>query len=142
MYFLLRWYLNAMVKHGDLSIIGADGNLHKFGDGTGNKVCVRLRERSLYLKLAIFSDLYAGEAYMDGTLVMESGSIYDLLALMGSQTGFSRNFKWTIIDRLRTIARRMVSMNPIGRVAKLAWIIQRLSPKLFQRLMEKQVAEK
>jgi len=34
------------------------------------------------------------------------------------------------------------TMNPIGRVAKLAWIIQRLSPKLFQRLMEKQVAKK
>lgn len=33
-------------------------------------------------------------------------------------------------------------MNPIGRVAKLAWIIQRLSPRFFQRLMEKNVVKK
>ncbi len=31
------------------------------------------------------------------------------------------------------------AMIPVGRVAKLAWIISRLSPRLFQKLMERQI---
>ena len=33
-------------------------------------------------------------------------------------------------------------MNPVGRTAKLSWIISRFSPKLFQRLMERQIGNK
>lgn len=118
MYFLLRWYLNAMVKQGNLSIIGVDGVSHNYGDGSGPQVRVRLTQSSLYWKLALHPDLYSGEAFMDGSLVMESGSIYDMLNLMGSQLDSGKNKKWTLIDRTRTLARRMARMNPIGRAKK------------------------
>ncbi len=58
MYFLLRWYLNGMIRQGSLTVVGVDGTLHKFGDDTGTKVRVRLTDPSLYWKLAIYPDRF------------------------------------------------------------------------------------
>ena len=49
---------------------------------------VRLTDKSLYRKLFLNPELYAGEAYMDGTLVIENGSIRDLLKVFAlNRTG-------------------------------------------------------
>ena len=118
MFSLLRRYLSGMVKKGALTVIGADGAKHEFGNGAGPDVRVRLTDRSLYWKLAIYPDLFAGEAYMDGTLVMERGSIYDLLSLITSQIGCGEKNSWTLVDRMRFFARRRVRMNLVGRAQK------------------------
>ena len=56
MYFLLRWYLKRIIRRGDLEVTAANGVAEKFGDGTGNRVSVRLAKRSLYWKLAFYPD--------------------------------------------------------------------------------------
>jgi cyclopropane-fatty-acyl-phospholipid synthase len=118
MFFLLQWYLRGRVNHGDLRVIGANGVSHAFGDQTGKKVCVRLNEVSLYWKLALHPDRFTGEAYMDGALVMESGSIYDLLTLIASQNNFGVKNGWTLVDRMRTLFRWIARLNPVGRAQK------------------------
>lgn len=44
-------------------------------------VTIRIRDRSTAWKLALRPDDYAGEAYMDGSLVIERGSLRDFLAI-------------------------------------------------------------
>ena len=48
----------------------------------GPDVAIRLHRRDLHIKLFINPELYAAEAYMDGTLTLENGAqIHDFVLL-------------------------------------------------------------
>ena len=53
------------------------------GEDTTPHVQVRLRGRLTPLKLAVNPDLYLGEAYMNGELELERGTLWDLMDLVG-----------------------------------------------------------
>jgi cyclopropane-fatty-acyl-phospholipid synthase len=79
---LLAHLLGTLVRVGTLSLIDAQGLTHVFGGTPGPCVAIRLHDRRLHTKLALNPELYAAEAYMDGTLTFEAGSgVYDLLLL-------------------------------------------------------------
>lgn len=78
---LLNSVMSRFVKRGTLIIIDADGISHQHGTGEEPKSTVRLKDKSLHRKLFLNPELYAGEAYMDGTLVIEDGTIRDLLKI-------------------------------------------------------------
>lgn len=78
----------------------------------------------------VATNIGRAETTKDG--MSRPGSASDAVDVMTSEEA--------AIEILKGLEKRR-AMNPIGRVAKLAWIIQRLSPKLFQKLMEKQVAK-
>ena len=50
-----------------------------FPESQGPEVSIRLKDRKLYRTLFLNPELYAGEAYMDGTLVMEGTTIREFL---------------------------------------------------------------
>ena len=63
----------------------ASGARFTCGDGTGPPVAARfLSERSQY-HILLNPELALGEAYMDGTFVVENGSIADALAILLGQ---------------------------------------------------------
>ena len=71
---LLTHLLNRFIRNGILHLIAADGTLNTFGGhGAGPTVTVRLHDPRLYTKLFFNPELYAGEAYMNGTLTFEDG---------------------------------------------------------------------
>ena len=76
---LLSSVLERSVKHGSLIVIDAKGISHSFGDGTDPKVIIRLHDPSLHWKIPVNPSLHAGEAYMDGRLTIERGSLRDFL---------------------------------------------------------------
>lgn len=83
---LLSRFLQRFVTSGTLGIIDVDDKLHRFGPAEPKQypdVIVMLRDRSLYWKLALYPELYLGEAYMDGTLEVTRGTLWDLLDLCG-----------------------------------------------------------
>lgn len=85
---LLNAMMARVIKTGTLTIIDADGHSHQHGSGDAPKATVRLTDKSLHRKLFLNPELYAGEAYMDGTLVIENGSIRDLLKVFAlNKTG-------------------------------------------------------
>jgi cyclopropane-fatty-acyl-phospholipid synthase len=72
---LLAHLLNRFIRNGVLRLIDAKGTVHRFGGhGPGPEVTVRLHDPRLYGRLFFNPELYAGEAYMDGTLTFEDGS--------------------------------------------------------------------
>jgi cyclopropane-fatty-acyl-phospholipid synthase len=80
--FLLSHLLKAFIRTGALSLIDAHGRTHTFAGALGPSVTVRLHDNRLPTRLALNPELYAAEAYMDGTLTFEAGStVYDLLLL-------------------------------------------------------------
>src|SRR6266487_7116345 len=79
--------LRRLIKHGRLTVVRADGDEEQFGKLTPAEprpdVAVRLKGALTSLKLALHPDLYLGELYMDGALVLERGTLWDLLELLG-----------------------------------------------------------
>ncbi|WP_437719460.1 cyclopropane-fatty-acyl-phospholipid synthase family protein [Sorangium sp. So ce448] len=80
---LLVKILDRLIDEGALTLIDARGVAHRFGrcaDDSG-EVVVRLSDRRLHWKLLLNPGLSLGEAYTDGSLTVERGSVYDLLDL-------------------------------------------------------------
>ena len=79
---LLARLLRRVITTGRLRIVDAGGRLHAFDGLPGPSVTIRLHEPLLHWKLAARPRLYLGEAYMDGSLTIEEGSLYDLIDLL------------------------------------------------------------
>ncbi len=79
--------LRRLVKHGRLTIIRPDGDTERFGELTTAEprpdVAIRLKGALTSLKLSLHPDLYFGELYVDGALIIERGTLWDLLELLG-----------------------------------------------------------
>ena len=84
---LLSEFARRVLKEGDLTIIDAAGRRHRVGDGCGRSATIRLHDRSLHHRIAMNPYLYVGEAYMDGTLTLEEGSLYDFLDICAANVG-------------------------------------------------------
>ena len=83
---LLSHMLRRFIRQGTLRVRDAGGKVHVFGDGLpGPDIGIHLRDRKLYIRLLLNPELYAAEAYMDGTLTLEDGAaIHDFLLLFRS----------------------------------------------------------
>lgn len=78
---LLEYVMRRFVTTGTLRIVDANGKQHVYGASPYPAVTVRLTDRRLHRSLFFNPELRAGEAYMDGTLRIEEGSLRDLLLL-------------------------------------------------------------
>ncbi|WP_244935045.1 SAM-dependent methyltransferase [Acuticoccus sediminis] len=77
--------LTEVIRTGRLTVIDATGRVHPFGPGdSGPDVTVRLCDPLLPLRILLRPSLALGEAYMDGTISIEKGTLRDLLHLCTS----------------------------------------------------------
>lgn len=105
-----------IVQAGTLQVTDAGGRAHVFGDGHQPAVAIRLLDRSLHWRLLLRPSLAAGEAYTDGTLTVDGGSIFDFLALMGRN--LERDGRVSAdgpSDRFARLLRRSQQFNPVSR---------------------------
>lgn len=79
---LFAHLLGHLITVGTLRVITAEGQSYVFAGASGASVTIRLHDRALNRKLFLNPRLHLGEAYMDGTLTIEDGTIYDLLDLL------------------------------------------------------------
>ena len=107
---LLRASFVRFVRAGNLRVTTARGTTFTLGDGTGPPAAMRLVTRRAELGLLVDPELRFGEAYMDGEIVIERGSITDVLAILLGQEGGA--LLWANPRRLaRLIARRIQQFN-------------------------------
>ena len=78
MFILLDVMLRRIVRRGDLTFIDASGLSHRYGDGAGPPVVVRVKERRVEWHLVLDPQLALGESYMDFTTVDVSGAPTEL----------------------------------------------------------------
>jgi len=91
---LLQAVLSRLIRKGTLRITTAFGNTLTVGGGTGQPTAIRFTTPAAQLSVLRDPDLKLREAYMDGTLLVEEGSIADLLALALSQDHASSPPRW------------------------------------------------
>ena len=95
----LKSYLERIIRDGDLRVRLPSGESLRLGDGLGVPVAVAITSRAWLARIAANPSMALGEAYMDGGLVMETGSIHDLVDLIG------RNAKHRPLKRAGALSR-------------------------------------
>ncbi len=116
---LLSRLLTRVVRVGTLTVIDADGKSHVFAGAPGPQVTMALHDHVLHRALFFNPELVIGEAYVDGTLTLEQGTLADLFELMAKNEESARSL---LIYALRVqgeqLMRRWLQYNPMGLAKK------------------------
>jgi cyclopropane-fatty-acyl-phospholipid synthase len=111
---LLRYFLGQFIRRGAMTFTAASGLKFTCGDGTGRPVSVRFLSTQTERRILLNPKLALGEAYMDGTFVVEDGSIADALAILLDQPEMVP--RWARVQWwLRYLARHIRQFNARGR---------------------------
>ncbi len=113
---LLAHLLKNTIHTGSLKMIDAGGGTHLFSGGPGPEVTVRLHDRALHRKLFFYPELYIGEAYMDGTLTIEKGTLADFMNITAINLKFIQNSRTnSMFESLLRLLRGWQQYNPVKR---------------------------
>ena len=118
--YLLK-FLNYLVKQDGFVLIDANSNKHIIGNpkNIDKPIMLKLLDKSLHYKLLFLPDLYFGEAYTKGSLVIENGSLTDFLEIAFKNIGRSEinNFS-RVIKKIAGIYRYISNFNVISKSKK------------------------
>ena len=93
--------LRSIVRNGSLCVIDSAGRRQTIGDGSPPEATLRLTSKASEYTLALNPALSLGEAYMDGRLVIEEGSLYGFLDVVARNYGAPWRNPWlTFLERL------------------------------------------
>jgi cyclopropane-fatty-acyl-phospholipid synthase len=111
---LLRYFLSEFIRRGAMTFITARGDKFTCGDGTGEPVCVRFLTTDAERRVLLNPELGLGEVYMEGSFVVEEGSIADALAILMDQPEILP--RWAKLQWwLRYLVRHVRQFNPRSR---------------------------
>ena len=106
-------FLNKLIKEDGFILI--DANSKKYIIGNPKKevpITLKLLDKKLHYKLLIYPDLYFGEAYTDGTLEIENGSLTDFLEITMKNIGRNEiNIFGKILKKIRGTYRYLTNFN-------------------------------
>ncbi len=110
---LLIKFLNRLIKKGGFLLQDANGAENIIGKPESNKpIKMKIHDKKLHYKLLLYPDLYFGEAYTDGKITFENGTISDFLDLALENIGRQKtNFISEIINSLRGSHRYLTNFN-------------------------------
>ena len=111
---LLRLFLDRFIRRGSITFTTASGNTFTCGDGTGEPVRVLVTTKEAERQLLLDPEMALGETYMDGTFVVEQGTMADVLAIVLDQPDMTP--RWAKLQWwLRYLVRNIQQFNPRGR---------------------------
>ena len=108
----LASFLNKVFKKGGFILTDANSKDYIIGEPTNNPLRLKILNKKLHYKLLFHPDLYFGEAYTDGEIIIENGSLTDFLNLALMNFGRRElNFFSYLINRLRGSYRYLTNFN-------------------------------
>ncbi len=109
---LFKRFLTRVIRTGRLEVVDPDGERHIFGDGSGCPVRIRVTTAKAELGLILNPELKLGETFTDGELIVEDGSIYDLLVLLFTNLPNTHpTWTATTVAAYRYVTRRIRQFN-------------------------------
>jgi hypothetical protein len=108
---LLQFLLKTFIRRGTFRVTTSRGTVFAFGDGTGRPVSVRFATRAAEWGILLDPELKFGECYMNGSFVIEQGSIADVLAICLGQNTDVPHWAW-LQTWLRYLRRRFSQFDP------------------------------
>ena len=109
----LARFLNKLFKKNGFILVDATAKQYIIGSPENkNPIKVKLLDKKLHYKLLFRPDLYFGEAYSDGTIIIENGSLTDFLDLALMNIGRNElNFFSKLINKLSGSYRYLTNFN-------------------------------
>ena len=134
---LTKFLKNLFKKDGFILI---DANLKKHIIGKPEKknpITLKLLDKKLHYKLLLFPDLFFGEAYTNGSIIIENGSITDFLELAFKNIGRGEtNIFNKIINKIRGNYRFITNFNLINRSKNNVAHHYDISEKLYDLFLD------
>jgi cyclopropane-fatty-acyl-phospholipid synthase len=111
---LLRYFMKQFIRRGAMTFTTASGAKFTCGDGTGEPLRVRFLTRDAERRVLLNPELALGEVYMEGSFVVENGTIADALAILLDQPEILP--RWAKLQWwVRYLIRHVGQFNPRGR---------------------------
>ena len=110
-------FLNRLIKDDGFELIDANSKSYLIGKPKKeNPIRFKILDKTLHWKLLINPDLYLGEGYTDGSIVIENGTLTEFLDIAIKNIGRdSANSITNTLDKFRRIYRYITNFNLIGK---------------------------
>ncbi len=117
---LLARFLTKLFKEGGLVLIDANSKKYVIGNPKKeNSLTLKLLDKSLHYKLLFYPDLYFGEAYSNGSLTIENGTLTEFLNMALQNIGRKEtNFFSELLNKIRGSYRYLTNFNFIKKSKK------------------------
>jgi cyclopropane-fatty-acyl-phospholipid synthase len=124
-------------KTGNLTVVDSSGHSRRFGDGDGPPVTMRFTDRGAELALMRNPMLEFGQLYMNGRLIIDEGSLYDLIDVAGRNIdAFESHPVWGAFQGLARYVRPLYTFNPARRARANAEHHYSLSRTLYELFLD------
>ncbi|MBV9829781.1 MAG: class I SAM-dependent methyltransferase [Alphaproteobacteria bacterium] len=134
---LLAPALSRVIRIGRLTVIDTAGATRVYGREPGPTVTVRLHDPALEWKLVLRPRLYVPEAYMNGGLTIEEGTLFDLIDLLVTNNpGTAEHSALWIHDGINRLLRRLHQYNPVKRARRNVAHHYDLSDQLYDLFLD------
>ena len=106
-------YLNKLIKEDGFILLDANSNNYVIGNPKKqNPIKLKLLDKSLHYKLLLYPDLFLGEAYSNGTAVIENGTLTEFLDIALKNVGRNEtNTLSEFLNKLRGTYRFLTNFN-------------------------------
>jgi len=106
-------FLNNLFKEDGFLLIDANKNQHLIGNPKKEKpITLKILDKNLHSKLLLLPDLYFGEAYTKGSVIIENGTLTEFLDLALKNIGRGETNKYNlVINKLRGTYRFLTNFN-------------------------------
>ena len=110
-------FLRVLIKDDGFELLDANNKSYIIGRPKKEKpIRLKILDKSLHWKLLINPDLYLGEGYMNGSIVIENGSLTEFLDIAIKNIGRQPTNKITnLLGRFRRAYRYITNFNLIGK---------------------------
>lgn len=134
---LLPYLLRRTIRNGSLRLIDARGRERVFGDGSAPSCTIHLHDWRLEYSLALNPALRFGEAYMDGTLTIDQGTLPEVLDLFLHNYANLERSRWFVLANiLQRQGRKIRQSNPLGRATRNVAHHYDLSKELYELFLD------
>ncbi len=110
-------FLNGLVKEDGFELVDANSKSYLIGKPKKeNPIRFKILDKSLHWKLLLNPDLYLGEAYTNGSIVIENGTLTEFLDIALKNVGRqSINSITNVLGKFRRVYRYITNFNLIGK---------------------------
>ena len=128
-------FLNSIIKDDGFLLIDADMNKHLIGKPKKeNPITLKILDKTLHSKLVLLPDLYFGEAYTNGSVVIENGTLTEFLDIALRNIGrnetnsFNAAIRDTFITEVKKNGHEVDLINLFEEKEQLPFYNQNINP--------------
>ncbi len=131
-------FLNDLFKQDGFELVDSNSKKYVIGNPKKEKpIVIKLLDQKLMQKLLINPDLYFGEAYMDGSLLIQNGTLTEFLDLAFKNIGREDiNFYGSVIKKIKGTFRYLTNFNKIVKSKENVAHHYDISEKLYDLFLD------